>query len=177
MPIRYQEEIITYLPNEPCSLRKIRLVEKHLKRNGGYRVAVDHDHKITSFSDCRLDGAQSNSWRRRRHVGRMSAVRLPRVILSRPSTWTEYTQSFASLAAFGDPANSAMFNSTGAFEIGRNFATANLNGWLDEIRITKGFCRHGRHDRGSERGFSAELKPPSATRACSSITGATERTV
>lgn len=40
------------------------------------------------------------------------------------------------------PANSAMFNSTGAFEIGRNFATANLNGWMDEIRITKGVCRY-----------------------------------
>ncbi|TGS89471.1 LamG domain-containing protein [Mesorhizobium sp. M3A.F.Ca.ET.174.01.1.1] len=40
------------------------------------------------------------------------------------------------------PANSAMFNSTGAFEIGRNFNQANLNGWLDEIRITKGVCRY-----------------------------------
>ncbi|TIW27474.1 MAG: LamG domain-containing protein [Mesorhizobium sp.] len=41
------------------------------------------------------------------------------------------------------PADSSMFNSTGALEIGRAFgATANLNGSLDEIRITKGFCRY-----------------------------------
>ncbi|WP_292622073.1 LamG domain-containing protein [Mesorhizobium sp.] len=41
------------------------------------------------------------------------------------------------------PADSSMFNSTGALEIGRAFgATANLNGSLDEIRIAKGFCRY-----------------------------------
>ncbi|MBA1141765.1 LamG domain-containing protein [Mesorhizobium neociceri] len=40
------------------------------------------------------------------------------------------------------PANSAIFNSTGTFDIGRNFATANLDGWMDEIRITKGACRY-----------------------------------
>ncbi|GLS34520.1 hypothetical protein GCM10010869_01080 [Mesorhizobium tianshanense] len=41
------------------------------------------------------------------------------------------------------PATSSMFNSTGALEIGRAFgATGNLNGSLDEIRITKGACRY-----------------------------------
>ncbi|AZO29439.1 LamG domain-containing protein [Mesorhizobium sp. M1B.F.Ca.ET.045.04.1.1] len=40
------------------------------------------------------------------------------------------------------PADSSIFNSTGAFEIGRSFATANFNGWLDEVRITKGVCRY-----------------------------------
>ncbi|RJT28120.1 LamG domain-containing protein [Mesorhizobium waimense] len=41
------------------------------------------------------------------------------------------------------PADSTIFNSTGALEIGRLLGgTANLNAWLDEIRITKGVCRY-----------------------------------
>ncbi|TIO52975.1 MAG: LamG domain-containing protein [Mesorhizobium sp.] len=40
------------------------------------------------------------------------------------------------------PADSSIFNSTGAFEIGRSFFTTGLNAWLDEIRITKGVCRY-----------------------------------
>lgn len=41
------------------------------------------------------------------------------------------------------PADSSIFNSTAALEIGRLLgATANLNGNMDEIRITKGVCRY-----------------------------------
>lgn len=46
------------------------------------------------------------------------------------------------LAGSATPADSSIFNSTGALEIGRSFATATYNGWLDEIRITKGVCRY-----------------------------------
>ncbi|TGP28193.1 hypothetical protein EN875_032050 [Mesorhizobium sp. M2D.F.Ca.ET.232.01.1.1] len=40
------------------------------------------------------------------------------------------------------PADSSMFNSTAAFELGRALATTGLNAWLDEVRITKGVCRY-----------------------------------
>ena len=40
------------------------------------------------------------------------------------------------------PADSSIFNSTGALEIGRSAGVAIYNGWLDEIRITKGICRY-----------------------------------
>ncbi|MET3521468.1 LamG domain-containing protein [Mesorhizobium abyssinicae] len=40
------------------------------------------------------------------------------------------------------PADSSFFNSTGTLDIGRNFATANLNGNIKELRITKGVCRY-----------------------------------
>ena len=47
------------------------------------------------------------------------------------------------LADRSTPANSAMFNSTvDPLEIGRSFGSAIYNGWLDEIRITKGICRY-----------------------------------
>lgn len=44
--------------------------------------------------------------------------------------------------ASATPADSAIFNSTGALEIGRSWATAAYDGWLDEIRITKGVARY-----------------------------------
>ncbi|RWD14170.1 MAG: LamG domain-containing protein [Mesorhizobium sp.] len=41
------------------------------------------------------------------------------------------------------PANSSFFDSTNGLNLGRAFnATANLNGWMDELRITKGVCRY-----------------------------------
>jgi hypothetical protein len=46
------------------------------------------------------------------------------------------------LVASATPANSAIFNSTGPLEIGRSLSSAIYNGWLDEIRITKGICRY-----------------------------------
>jgi hypothetical protein len=48
------------------------------------------------------------------------------------------------------PADSSMFDSTAALEIGRLFgATANLSGWMDELRITKGVARYA-----SDAGFT-----------------------
>ncbi|GLQ81479.1 hypothetical protein GCM10007881_50000 [Mesorhizobium huakuii] len=41
------------------------------------------------------------------------------------------------------PADSSIFNSTGSLDIGRNFATANVNGNIKELRIAKVVCRYG----------------------------------
>lgn len=46
------------------------------------------------------------------------------------------------LAGSSTPADSSIFDSTGSLEIGRALGTALYNGWLDEIRITKGVCRY-----------------------------------
>ncbi|TIT84704.1 MAG: LamG domain-containing protein, partial [Mesorhizobium sp.] len=47
-----------------------------------------------------------------------------------------------SVFASATPADSTIFNSTGALEIGRALATAVYDGWIDELRITKGVARY-----------------------------------
>lgn len=53
------------------------------------------------------------------------------------------------MVASATPANSAIFNSTAALEIGRSYAAANFNGHIDELRITKGVARYA-----SDSGFA-----------------------
>lgn len=56
-----------------------------------------------------------------------------------------------SLHASATPANSAFFNSSSGLWLGRNNSVDNryMNGWLDEVRITKGVARYA-----SDAGFT-----------------------